>query len=380
MNFDLTDEQRMVKQSAREFAEAELAHDAAERDEKALFPREAVKKMGELGFLGMLTPEQYGGSEMGMFNYILALEEVSRVDASACVIMSVTNSLCQYVINTYGTEDQKEKYLPKLGSGEQLGAYALSEPQSGSDAANMRTFAENKGDHYLLNGTKNWVTNGKSAGVYIVFAVTDRDKGHKGISAFIVEGDREGFTTGKKENKLGIRSSDTCELIFDDCKIPGENLIGEEGNGFKIAMDTLDGGRIGIAAQALGIAQSALEKSVNYSKEREQFGKPISKYQAIQFKLAQMGTETEAVRLLTYRAAIRREEGRRITREASMAKYYASEVAMRAAEEAVQIHGGYGYIQEYEVERLMRDAKITQIYEGTNEIQRTVIARELLNR
>ena len=380
MNFDLTDEQRMVKQSAREFAEAELAHDAAERDEKALFPRDAVKKMGELGFLGMLTPEQYGGSEMGMFNYILALEEVSRVDASACVIMSVTNSLCQYVINTYGTEDQKEKYLPKLGSGEQLGAYALSEPQSGSDAANMRTFAENKGDHYLLNGTKNWVTNGKSAGVYIVFAVTDRDKGHKGISALIVEGDREGFTTGKKENKLGIRSSDTCELIFDDCKIPGENLIGEEGNGFKIAMDTLDGGRIGIAAQALGIAQSALEKSVNYSKEREQFGRPISKYQAIQFKLAQMGTETEAARLLTYRAAIRREEGRRITREASMAKYYASEVAMRAAEEAVQIHGGYGYIQEYEVERLMRDAKITQIYEGTNEIQRTVIARELLNR
>lgn len=380
MNFDLTDEQRMVKQSAREFAEAELAHDAAERDEKALFPRDAVKKMGELGFLGMLTPEQYGGSEMGMFNYILALEEVSRVDASACVIMSVTNSLCQYVINTYGTEDQKEKYLPKLGNGEQLGAYALSEPQSGSDAANMRTFAENKGDHYLLNGTKNWVTNGKSAGVYIVFAVTDRDKGHKGISALIVEGDREGFTTGKKENKLGIRSSDTCELIFDDCKIPGENLIGEEGNGFKIAMDTLDGGRIGIAAQALGIAQSALEKSVNYSKEREQFGRPISKYQAIQFKLAQMGTETEAARLLTYRAAIRREEGRRITREASMAKYYASEVAMRAAEEAVQIHGGYGYIQEYEVERLMRDAKITQIYEGTNEIQRTVIARELLNR
>ena len=380
MNFDLTDEQLMVKQSAREFAEAELAHDAAERDEKALFPRVAVKKMGELGFLGMLTPEQYGGSEMGMFNYILALEEVSRVDASACVIMSVTNSLCQYVINTYGTEDQKEKYLPRLGSGEQLGAYALSEPQSGSDAANMRTFAENKGDHYLLNGTKNWVTNGKSAGIYIVFAVTDRDMGHKGISAFIVEGDREGFTTGKKENKLGIRSSDTCELIFNDCKIPGENLIGEEGNGFKIAMDTLDGGRIGIAAQALGIAQSALEKSLNYSKEREQFGKPISKYQAIQFKLAQMGTETEAARLLTYRAAIRREEGRRITREASMAKYYASEMAMRAAEEAVQIHGGYGYIQEYEVERLMRDAKITQIYEGTNEIQRTVIARELLNR
>jgi len=378
MDFEFTEDQRMVKQSAREFARAELAPDAMERDEEARFPWEAVKKMGDLGFLGMVTPEEFGGAEMGVMNYILALEEIARVDASACVIMSVTNSLCQYVLNRYGNDEQKRKYLPPLARGENLGAFALSEPQSGSDAASMRAFAEKQDDRYILNGTKNWVTNGKNADIYIVFALTEKDAGSHGISGFIVESGWDGFTTGTKEDKLGIRSSDTCELVFEECEIPAENLLWEEGKGFRIAMDTLDGGRIGIAAQALGIAQAALDKSLEYSKEREQFGEPISGFQAIQFKLAQMATETEAARMLTYRSALKRERGEKTTKESAMAKYYASEVAMRAANEAVQIHGGYGYIQEYEVERLMRDAKITQIYEGTNEIQRVVIARELL--
>lgn len=378
MDFTLSEEHKMIQKTARDFAEAELRHDAIERDEKAIFPEKAVTQLGEMGFLGMITPEKYGGAGFDMLSYVLALEEIARVDAATCVIMSVTNSLCQCVITTWGNEEQKQKYLVPLARGEKLGAYALSEPQSGSDASNMRAFAEKKGDHYILNGTKNWVTNGKSADTYVVFALTEKGVGHKGVSAFIVERDFDGFTTGKKEDKLGIRSSDTCELIFDDCKIPAENLLWEEGRGFKIAMGTLDGGRIGIAAQALGIGQAALDKSLKYSKEREQFNRPISDFQAIQFKLAEMATELDAARLLTYRAARMKDRGEPVTKEAAMAKYYAGDTAMRAANEAVQIHGGYGYITEYEVERLMRDAKITQIYEGTNEIQRVVIARQLL--
>ena len=378
MDFTLSEEQLMIQKTARDFAQAELKHDAIERDEKAVFPTEAVKKLGEIGFLGIITPEEYGGAGMDMLTYVIALEEIARVDAATCVIMSVTNSLCQTVINTWGTEEQKQKYLVPLAQGAHLGAYSLSEPQSGSDAANMRAFAEKKGDYYVLNGAKNWVTNGKSADTYIVFALTEKGAGHKGVSAFIVEKDFEGFSTGKKEDKLGIRSSDTCELIFNDCKVPAENLLWEEGKGFKIAMGTLDGGRIGIAAQALGIAQGALDKALAYSKEREQFNRPISDFQAIQFKLAQMATEIDAARLLTYRAAKKKDNGEPVTKEAAMAKFYAGDTAMKAAEEAVQIHGGYGYITEYEVERFMRDAKITQIYEGTNEIQRVVVARQLL--
>ncbi|MCF7803694.1 MAG: acyl-CoA dehydrogenase [Candidatus Marinimicrobia bacterium] len=378
MDFTLSEEQQMIQKTARDFAESELAHDVVDRDEKGIFPEKAVKQLGKMGFLGMITPEEYGGAGFDMLSYVLALEEIARVDASTCVIMSVTNSLCQYVITAFGTEEQKQKYLPPLASGEKLGAYALSEPQSGSDAANMKTIAEKKGDVYVLNGTKNWVTNGKSAGTYIVFALTEKNVGHKGVSAFIVENDFDGLTTGKKEDKLGIRSSDTCELIFNDCEVPAENLLWEEGKGFRIALNTLDGGRIGIAAQALGIGQAALDKSLAYAKEREQFNRSISEFQAIQFKLAQMGTEIEAARMLTYKAAVKRDSKEKATKAAAMAKMYAGDTAMRAANEAVQIHGGYGYITEYGVERLMRDAKITQIYEGTNEIQRAVIARELL--
>ncbi len=378
MDFELTEEQKMIRQTARDFAQAELAGDAIERDEKAIFPTEAVKKLGEMGFLGMITPEKYHGAGLDMLSYVLAMEEIARVDAATSVIMSVTNSLCQFVINSWGTEAQKEKYLIPLAEGKTLGAYSLSEPQSGSDAAAMRTYAEKQGDYYVVNGTKNWVTNGKNADTYILFALTEKGIGHKGVSAFIVEKGWDGFTQGKKEDKLGIRSSDTCELIFDNCRIPAENLLWEEGKGFNIAMATLDGGRIGIAAQALGIAQAALDKSIAYAKEREQFGKPIARFQAIQFKIAEMAANIDAARLLTYRAAIKKAKGERVTRESSMAKYFASETAMQAAQEAVQIHGGYGYITEYGVERLMRDAKITQIYEGTNEIQRVVIARELL--
>ena len=378
MDFELSDEHKMIQQTAREFAQAEIAGDAIERDEQAKFPAEAVKKLGEMGFLGMITPEKYHGAGMDMLSYVIALEEIAQVDAAVCVIMSVTNSLCQWVINNFGTDAQKEKYLIPLAEGEVLGAYALSEPQSGSDAAAMRTFAERRGDMYVLNGTKNWVTNGLSAETYIVFALTEKGIGHKGVSAFIVEKGWNGFSQGKKEDKLGIRSSDTCELVFDNCEIPAENLLWKEGKGFHIAMATLDGGRIGIAAQALGIGQSALDKSIAYAKEREQFDKPISQFQAIQFKVAEMTAQMDAARLLTYRAALAREQKERCTREAAVAKYYASDAAMRAAQEAVQIHGGYGYMTEYGIERLMRDAKITQIYEGTNEIQRVVIAREMM--
>ena len=378
MNFELTEEQKMVQETIRDFAEAEIKPGVMERDEKAEFPGEIIKKLGDLGFLGMQVPEAYGGTEMDAVSHVIALEEIARVDASTCVILSVNNSLFSNPLIKFGSEYLKNKYLPLTSSGEKLGAYSLSEPQSGSDAKAMLTTATRDGDSYVLNGVKNWVTSGISSDVVIVFAKTDKAAGHRGISAFVVEKGLPGFTTGKKEDKLGIRGSDTSELIFENCRVPAENLIGEEGMGFKIAMATLDVGRIGIAAQALGIAQGALDRSIQYAKEREQFGKPIGMFQGIGFKLADMATRVEASRLLVYQAAWLKDRGKNIGEKASMAKVFAGDTAMYVATEAVQIHGGYGYIREFEVERMMRDAKITQIYEGTNEIQRLVISRHLL--
>lgn len=378
MNFELNEEQQMVRETIRDFAETEIKPGVMERDEKAEFPTEVIKKLGDLGFMGMQVPEIYGGTEMDALSYAITLEEIARIDASTCVIMSVNNSLFSNPILHFGSEFLKQKYLPLTSSGEKLGAYSLSEPQSGSDAKAMLTTATREGDSYVLNGVKNWVTNGISCDFVVVFAKTDKDAGHKGISAFVVEKGLPGFTTGKKEDKLGIRGSDTCELIFENCRIPAENLIGEEGQGFKIALATLDVGRIGIASQALGIAQGALERSVQYAKQREQFGKPIGSFQGIGFKLADMATRVDAARLLVYRAAWMKEKGMKIGEKASMAKVFAGDTAMYVTTEAVQIHGGYGYIREFEVERMMRDAKITQIYEGTNEIQRVVISRHLL--
>jgi alkylation response protein AidB-like acyl-CoA dehydrogenase len=334
--------------------------------------------MGELGFMGVMVPERWNGAGMDTISYTLIIEELSRVDASAGVIVSVNNSLvCQILVN-YGNDWQKETYLTKLASGQQLGAFSLSEPQSGSDASNMRTFAKKEGDHYVINGTKNWVTNGISSDIVALFCVTEKGAGYKGISAFAVEKGTPGLSTGKKENKLGIRASDTCELYFENCRIPGENMVGEEGQGFKVAMKALGGGRIGIAAQALGLARAALDASISYAKERKQFGKTIGEFGAIQNKLADMATEIDAARMLVWRAAKLKDDGKNYYRESSMAKLYASSTAMKAATECVQIHGGYGYMQEYGVERLMRDAKITQIYEGTSEIQQLVIGRDLL--
>ncbi len=378
MNFELTEEQKMVQETIRDFAEAEIKPGVMERDEKAEFPGEIIKKLGDLGFLGMQVPEVYGGTEMDAVSHVIALEEIARVDASTCVILSVNNSLFSNPLIKFGSEYLKKKYLPLTSSGEKLGAYSLSEPQSGSDAKAMLTTATKDGDSYVLNGVKNWVTSGISSDVVIVFAKTDKAAGHRGISAFVVEKGLPGFTTGKKEDKLGIRGSDTSELIFENCRVPAENLIGEEGMGFKIAMATLDVGRIGIAAQALGIAQGALDRSIQYAKEREQFGKPIGMFQGVGFKLADMATRVEASRLLVYQAAWLKDQGKNIGEKASMAKVFAGDTAMYVATEAVQIHGGYGYIREFEVERMMRDAKITQIYEGTNEIQRLVISRHLL--
>jgi len=378
MNFELTDEQKMVRETIRDFSESEIKPGVMERDEKAEFPTEIIKKLGELGFLGMQVPEQYGGTEMDTVSHVIALEEIARVDASTCVIMSVNNSLFSNPILKFGSEFLKNKYLPLTSSGEKLGAYSLSEPQSGSDAKAMLTTATKDGDAYILNGVKNWVTSGISSDFVIVFAKTDREAGHRGISAFVVEKGLAGFTTGKKEDKLGIRGSDTSELIFENCRVPAENLIGEEGQGFKIALATLDVGRIGIAAQALGIAQGALERSIKYANERQQFGKPIGRFQGIGFKLADMATRVDASRLLVYRAAWLKDQGKTIGEKASMAKVFAADTAMYVATEAVQIHGGYGFIREFEVERMMRDAKITQIYEGTCEIQRLVISRHLL--
>lgn len=378
MNFQLTEEHLAVQEAAREFAQSELLPEVIERDTEAKFPKEQVKKMGELGFMGMMVDPKYNGGGMDTISYVIAMEELSKIDASASVSMSVNNSLVCWGLEKYGTEEQKQKYLTRLASGEVLGAFCLSEPEAGSDATSQRTNAERIGEHYILNGTKNWITNGSSASIYLVIAQTDASKGHKGISVFIVEKGWEGFIIGKKEDKLGIRGSDTHSLMFTDVKVPEENRIGEEGFGFTFAMETLNGGRIGIAAQALGIAAGAYELSLAYSKERKAFGKPISQHQAIQFKLADMATQIEAARLLVYKAAWLKDQGEDYAHASAMAKLYASEVAMNVTIEAVQVHGGYGYVKEYHVERLMRDAKITQIYEGTSEIQRIVISRSIL--
>ena len=378
MNFSLTEEQKMIRQTARDFAINELAPGAVERDEKKIWPREAIQKMGELGFMGMMVSPKWNGSGMDVISYALAMEEIARVDASASVVMSVNNSLVCYLLEKFGSDFQKEKYLKPLASGKKIGAYSLSEPQSGSDASNMRTVAKKDGDHYIVSGTKNWVTSGINSDIVMLFAMTETGVGHKGISCFIVEKGWDGFEAGKPEDKLGIRASDTSELYFDNVRIPAENLVGGEGVGFKIALTTLDGGRIGIASQALGIAQASLDASISYSKERVQFGKPISANQGIQFKLADMAMSIETARLLIHKAAWAKQNGLDYGHLASMAKVYASEAAMKASTDCVQIHGGYGYIRETGVERLMRDAKITQIYEGTSEIQRLVIARELL--
>lgn len=378
MHFELTEEHLMIQKAAREFAQNELKPGVIERDEHQKFPTEQVKKMAELGFLGMMVDPKYGGGGMDAISYVLAMEEISKVDASCSVIMSVNNSLVCWGLESFGTEDQKQKYLVPLAKGEKIGAFCLSEPEAGSDATSQKTTAIDMGDHYLLNGTKNWITNGNSASVYLVMAQTNVEAGHRGINCLIVEKGMPGFTVGPKENKMGIRASDTHSLMFDNVKVPKANRIGEEGFGFKFAMKTLGGGRIGIASQALGIASGAYELALAYSKERKAFGKEISKHQAIQFKLADMATRIEAARLMIFRAAWLKDRHLPMDKESAMAKVYASETAMWVTTEAVQIHGGYGYVKEYHVERLMRDAKITQIYEGTSEVQRIVISRALL--
>jgi len=378
MDFNLTEEHIMIRDAARDFAQNELLPGVIERDENQKFPHEQVKKMGELGFLGMMVDPQYGGGGMDTISYVLAMEEISKIDASASVVMSVNNSLVCWGLETYGTEEQKQKYLTRLATGEVIGAFCLSEPEAGSDATSQRTTAIDKGDHYLVNGTKNWITNGGNASIYLVIAQTDTDKGHKGINALIIEKEMEGFEIGPKENKLGIRGSDTHSLLFTDVKVPKENRIGEDGFGFKFAMKTLAGGRIGIASQALGIASGAYELALQYSKERKAFGKEISKHQAIAFKLADMATEIEAARHLCMKAAWDKDQNNNYDLSGAMAKLYAADMAMRVTVEAVQIHGGYGFVKEYHVERLMRDAKITQIYEGTSEIQKIVISRSVL--
>ncbi|HLT09129.1 MAG TPA: acyl-CoA dehydrogenase [Cyclobacteriaceae bacterium] len=378
MNFRLTDEQQAVRDAARDFAQTYLLPGVIERDIEAKFPHEEVKLMGQLGFMGMMVDPIYNGGGMDSISYVLAMEEIAKVDASAAVCMSVNNSLVCWGLEKFGTEQQKEKYLKVLATGEKIGAFCLSEPEAGSDATSQKTMAVRQGDHYLLNGTKNWITNGNSASFYLVFAQTDPSKAHKGISAFIVDKSWEGFSVGKKEDKLGIRGSDTHSIMFTDVKVPVENRIGEEGFGFSLAMKILDGGRLGIAAQALGIAAGAYDLALAYAKERKTFGKPIVEHQAIQFKLADMATSIEAARLLCWRAAWLKDQEMPYTSAAAMAKLQASQVAMDVTVEAVQIHGGYGYVREYHVERMMRDAKITQIYEGTSEIQRIVISRSLI--
>lgn len=378
MEFQLTEEQLMIRQAARDFAQQDCLPGVIERDEKQQFPKEQIKKLGELGFLGMMTDPTYGGAGMDTISYVLAMEEISKIDASVSVCMSVNNSLVCWGLEKFGTEEQKQKYLVPLAKGEIIGAFLLSEPEAGSDATSQRTVAENKGDHYLMNGTKNWITNGSSASVYLVMAQTDVALGSRGINAFIVEKEWTGVSIGPKENKMGIRGSDTHSIMFQDVKVPAENRIGEEGFGFVFAMKTLAGGRIGIASQALGIASGAYELALRYAKERKAFGKELMHHQAIQFKLADMATRIEAARLLCLKAAWEKDNGIDYTLSSSIAKVFASETAMWASTEAVQIHGGYGYVKEYHVERLMRDAKITQIYEGTSEVQRIVISRSIL--
>ncbi|PSK92617.1 acyl-CoA dehydrogenase [Taibaiella chishuiensis] len=378
MNFQFTEEQLAVQKAARDFAQNELLPGVIERDEHQKFPAEQIKMLGELGFLGMMVDPKYGGSGMDAVSYVLAMEEISKVDASASVVMSVNNSLVCWGLETYGNEEQKQKYLVPLASGQQIGAFLLSEPEAGSDATSQRTTAEDKGDHYVINGIKNWITNGNSASTYLVIAQTDIAKKHKGINAFIVDKNTPGITVGAKENKLGIRGSDTHSISFQDVKVPKENRIGEDGFGFNFAMKTLGGGRIGIASQALGIASGAYELALKYSKERKAFGTEIMNHQAIAFKLADMATQIETARLLCLKAAWLKDQGQDYTLAGSMAKLYASEIAQSVTNEAVQIHGGYGYVKEFHVERLMRDAKITQIYEGTSEVQKIVISRSVL--
>ena len=378
MNFNLTEEHIMIRDAARDFAKTELLPGVIERDENQAFPTEQIKKLGELGFMGMMVDSKYGGAGMDTISYVLAMEELSKVDASASVVVSVNNSLVCWGLEKYGTEEQKQKYLVPLAKGEIIGAFCLSEPEAGSDATSQQTTAVDMGDHYLLNGTKNWITNGNTASVCLVIAQTNPEKGHRGINALIVEKGMPGFEVGLKENKLGIRGSDTHSLLFNDVKVPKENRIGEDGFGFKFAMATLSGGRIGIASQALGIASGAYELSLDYSKQRKAFGKAISEHQAVAFKLADMATEIEAARLLCLKSAWLKDNKMNFDKESAMAKVFASEVAMKTTTEAVQIHGGYGFVKEYHVERLMRDAKITQIYEGTSEIQRIVISRSVL--
>ncbi len=378
MNFELTEEQLMIQEAARDFARTELLPGVIERDELGKFPTEQVKKMGELGFLGMMVDPKYGGGGMDTVSYIIAMEEIAKVDASAAVVMSVNNSLVCWGLEKYGNEEQKQKYLTKLATGEVIGAFALSEPEAGSDATKQRTTAIEKDDHYLLNGTKNWITNGKSASTYIVIAHTHPEKGHRGINAFILEKGMEGFDIGLKENKMGIRGSDTHSLMFTDVKVPKENRIGDDGFGFSIAMKVLAGGRIGIAAQALGIASGAFQLALKYSKERRAFGTEISNHQAIAFKLADMATDIDAARFLCFKAAWDKDTEANYDISGAMAKSFTATMAMRVTTEAVQVHGGYGYVREYHVERMMRDAKITEIYEGTTEIQKIVISRGIL--
>ena len=378
MKFDLTQEQKMIKDMTQKFAAEELAKDSVKRDIEKIWPKEQISKMADLGLLGIMVDSEWGGNNMDAISYCIAMEEIAKVDASAAVVMSVNNSLVCYIFEKYANNEQKEKYLIPLAKGSKLGCFSLSEPQSGSDASNMNVYAEEDGDDFIISGTKNWVTNGINSDIIMLFCLTEKGVGHKGISCFIVDKETEGVSVGKPEEKLGIRSSDTCEIYFDQARVSRKNLIGNLGDGFKIALSTLDGGRIGIASQALGIAQASLENSIKYSKEREQFGRPIASQQAIQFKLADMAMEIEAARMLTHKAAWKKDNKKDFSASASMAKVYSSEVAMRASTQCVQIHGGYGYIKETGVERLMRDAKITQIYEGTSEIQRVVIARDLL--
>ena len=378
MNFTLSEEHKMIRQAARDFAQNELKAGVIERDTHMTHPTEQVQQLGEMGFMGMMVAPEYGGSGMDTLSYAIAIEELSKIDASCSVIMSAHNSLVCWGVEKYGEEAIKNSILKKLATGEMIGAFCLSEPEAGSDATSQRTVAIEQDDHYIINGTKNWITNGKKAGAYVVIAQTDKEAGHRGINAFVVQANSPGITTGAKEDKLGIRSSDTCSVMFSDVKVPKSNRLGPDGFGFKYAMKTLDGGRIGIAAQALGIASGAYELSLAYSHERSAFGKPINQHQAISFKLANMAMEIEAARMLVYRAAWLKDNGKEFATAAAMAKLYASEVAMKMTVEAVQVHGGYGYVKEYHVERLMRDAKITQIYEGTSEIQRLVIARSII--
>ncbi|MDA7810341.1 acyl-CoA dehydrogenase family protein [Flavobacteriaceae bacterium] len=378
MNLALSEEHLLIQKAARDFAQNELKPGVIDRDSNSLYPEKGVKRMAELGFLGMTVSQKYGGGGMDTLSYSIAVEEISKVDNSCSVILSAHNSLACWGIEKYGDDYQKERYLKKLANGQTIGAFCLSEPESGSDATQQKTSAEDKGDYYILNGTKNWITNGKKAGIYVVIAQTNSEKGHKGINAFIVDANSEGLSSGIKEDKLGIRSSDTSSVMFQDVIVPKKNRLGPDGFGFKYAMKTLEGGRIGIASQALGITEGAYELSLNYSKQRQTFGKPISQHQAIAFKLADMATDIEAAKLLIRKSAFEKDNQKPYGLSSSMAKLFASEIAMKHTVEAVQIHGGYGFVKEYHVERLMRDAKITQIYEGTSEIQKIIISRNIL--